>query len=290
MRKTFGIVVFIVLMVLTSAVPASAQAIRWGYIPRSPEGWYYMVRGDQVGMLTADNVAMVRRLTNQLPRSLGPDLRWNGRTYGLNTQRGFYEMYDHDRQPMSQGKAIGVGAGVGAGIGAGIGYSIARNSHGHMSDARSTLLGAGIGATGGAIMGLLTHRGDDKDDVVVTPTGSRPPTYWSHSAPVSVTEGGLGVRNNPNDPTQTHQAMNRMATNRTGMEVGVFHKGDDPRKSRPVEVISRNGKWSVPLSDEGYDVYVLVPTNTLGVQDVKKAVVVPNRDMDGWDIVVPAVQ
>ena len=73
MRKS--LFVFVVLVVLAMAVPASAQAIRWGYIPQTIDGWYYMVNGDQVGMLTADNLGMVRGLTNQLRRSEYRSLR-----------------------------------------------------------------------------------------------------------------------------------------------------------------------------------------------------------------------
>ena len=59
MRKS--LFVFVVLAVLGVAIPANAQGVRYGYIPTSPEGWYYMVQGDQVGMLTADNLGMVRQ-------------------------------------------------------------------------------------------------------------------------------------------------------------------------------------------------------------------------------------
>ena len=70
------------------------------------------------------------------------------------------------------------------------------------------------------------------------------------------------------------------------MEVAVFYKGADPRAEEPVMVLTRGGSFEVPLSGEGYDVYILVPTDTLGVQDVRRAAVVPNHDLSGWDIVV----
>src|SRR3989344_443501 len=89
MRKSL----FVVLAILALAVPANAKAIRWGYVPQTPEGWYYLVNGDQVGMFTADNVGMVRKLSNQLPRSLMGDLKWNGAAYGLQTAVGFLPMY-----------------------------------------------------------------------------------------------------------------------------------------------------------------------------------------------------
>ena len=115
MRKTLGLT-FVVLAILASVIPASAQAIRWGYIPQTTDGWYYMIRGDRVGMLTADNLGMVRGLTNQLRRSeirsLTDDLLWNGAAYGINTGRGFYQMYDRNRQPLSGRQRIERGAGI----------------------------------------------------------------------------------------------------------------------------------------------------------------------------------
>src|SRR3989338_2525200 len=113
MRKMLAI---FILAVLTTAVPVNAQAIRWGYIPQTTEGWYYMVRGDQVGMLTADNLGMVRGLTNQLRgtqvRSLTDDLMWNGVAYGINTGQGFRPMYDQNRQPLTKRQRIQRGAGI----------------------------------------------------------------------------------------------------------------------------------------------------------------------------------
>lgn len=116
MKKTLGVLVFVGLAVLAMAVPANAQSIRWGYIPQTTDGWYYMVRGDQVGMLTADNLGMVRGLTNQLRgtqvRSLTDDLMWNGVAYGINTGQGFRPMYDQNRQPLTKRQRIQRGAGI----------------------------------------------------------------------------------------------------------------------------------------------------------------------------------
>ncbi len=110
MRKS--VFAFVVLAILASAIPASAQFARSGYIPQTPDGWYYAIQGDQVMMLTADNLGMVRNLTNEL-RSVGPDLRWNGSAYGLPTSNGgFYPMYDRNRQPLSGRQRIERGAGI----------------------------------------------------------------------------------------------------------------------------------------------------------------------------------
>ncbi len=114
MRKS--LFAFVVLAFVAMAVPVSAQAIRYGYIPQTPDGWYYKIQGDQVGMLTADNLGMVRGLTNQLRqseiRSLADNLMWNGAAYGINTGRGFYPMYDQNRQPLSGRQRIERGAGI----------------------------------------------------------------------------------------------------------------------------------------------------------------------------------
>ncbi len=164
MRKSFASALFIVFAILALAVPASAQ-IRWGYIPQTWDGWYYKIQGNQVGMLTADNLGMVSDLTDQLRRSefrsLREDLRWNGMAYGLPMAGGgFYPMYDRQMRPMGRREAtVTYGA-----IGAGIGYGVS-------GDLRGTM----IGAAGGAILGLLTHRGNcnnnqhDSNNVVVTP-------------------------------------------------------------------------------------------------------------------------
>lgn len=288
MRKS--LFVFVVLAILASTVPASAQRI--GYIPQTPDGWYYRFVGDNVQMLTADNLGMVRGLTDQLRRSnirsLTDDLRWNGSAWGLQTTRGFYPMYDRDRKPMSKKKAAivygTIGAVGGELVGRYVGAGTTRNQ------ITSTIVGAGVGA----LVGALTHRGNNKDVVVAPPHdggGQQSVRIARDGTPVAVgarprnrnVQSSLGIGNQPD-------GMTRRAVNRTGMEIVVFHKGDDPRTSEPVEVIARNQPWTVPLSSDGYDVYVLIPTGTLGVQDVRKADVVPNHDLNGWDIVVPAVQ
>ncbi len=176
MRK---FIVFVVLAFLASAVPASAQAICWGCLPGdilgdTMEDLFYVARGDNVGLVTARNVRMVRDLTGQLPRSLTEDLILNGSAYGLRASGGrFYPMYDRQMRPMSRRAATITGAMIGTGLG-----------YGFSGDARVTAVGAGVGAL---IGGFVTHRGNggqSRDNTVVTPPSERQATYWSHGGPV----------------------------------------------------------------------------------------------------------
>ncbi len=221
MRK--AVFAFVVLVVLAMAVPASAQ-IRWGYVPQTPDGWYYAIQGNKVGMLTADNLGMVHDLTNQLRRSeyrsLRDDLRWNSGYggYGLPIGGGFYPMYDRNMRPMSRREAT-VTYGT---IGAGIGYGVSGN-----------LRGTVIGTAGGAILGLLTHRGNGNTrNVVVTPpsqgqgvyvgpdgipvaVGTRPGSpvsspYWglntSGGRPNCMAEGMVTLENQSNGPLRVFRS------------------------------------------------------------------------------------
>ena len=164
MIKMMVSLLFVALAVLAMAIPASAQSLRYGYIPQTPDGWYYSVQGNQVGMLTADNIGMVRGLTNQIRRSqfhsLRDDLRWNSGygAFGLPIGGGgFYPMYDRQMRPMSRKEAtVTYGA-----IGASLGYGLSGNT-------RGTAIGAGVGA----LVGFVTHRGNGNRNVIVTPPSS----------------------------------------------------------------------------------------------------------------------
>ena len=55
MRKMFALIVAFVFV--AGVAPVQAQGIlRGGYMPSSPEGWYYYLSGNQVMMLQADNL------------------------------------------------------------------------------------------------------------------------------------------------------------------------------------------------------------------------------------------
>ncbi|GEM_PF-6449546 len=175
MKKILGVVFVVVLAVLASAVSANAQ-----YIPQTIDGWYYkVVMGNQVQMLTADNLGLVHGLTDQLRRSgihsLQDDLCWNSGygAYGLPIGGGFYPMYDRQMRPMSRREATATGAVIGAGAG----YAIFGNTRGAVG-----------GGVIGAVVGLLTHRGNDSKNVVVTPPlqGQQGVRVGSDGIPVAV--------------------------------------------------------------------------------------------------------
>ncbi len=275
MKKVFGIITFVVLAILAMAVPANARAIRYGYIPQTPDGWYYLVNGDQVGMLTADNLGMVRGLTNQLRRSeirsLSDDLIWNGAAYGINTTRGFYPMYDRNMRPMGRREAaITYGA-----IGAGIGYGISGNGR-----------GTAIGAAGGAIVGLLTHRGKNSNQrdngVIVTPPPTESPVYWSNGAPVAVGTRPNANRQGPiSNPSST--AGEWRISNRTSKRAEVWD-GE--------QFIARIEPWqNVPVDapQNGFKAVLLIPNRSGGL-DQETAQIRENSNFNGWDILAPAVQ
>ena len=247
MRKMLAI---FILAVLTTAVPVNAQAIRWGYIPQTTEGWYYLVNGDQVGMLTADNLGMVRAPTHQLRRSeirsLSDDLVWNGAAYGVNTARGFYPMYDHNMRPMSRREASITGAAIGAAIG----FGVSGNTR-----------GTAIGAAGGAIVGLLTHRGNsNKNDI-----GTRPNRQVSVSNQPS-TAGDWRVSNRTSKRAELWDGEQFVARIESGRSIQV----DAPR----------NG---------GYKAILLIPNRSGGLNR-EAAQIRGNDNLNGWDIVSAAVR
>gem|GEM_PF-5521697 len=116
--KKFAFAV-LVLAFLAPATSASAQ-IRWGYVPESIEGWYYLVQGNRVGMLMADELAMVRRMGDQYRRArirtVVSDFGWNeeARMYGLSNPRGFFPMYNEQMRPLppNMRQRIERGAGI----------------------------------------------------------------------------------------------------------------------------------------------------------------------------------
>ncbi len=266
MRKS--LLAFVVLAVLASAVPASAQAIRWGYIPQTIDGWYYMVNGDQVGMLTADNLGMVRGLTNQLRRSeyrsLRDDLRWNSGygAYGLPIGGGFYPMYDRQMRPMGRREATITGAAIGAAIG----YGVSGNGR-----------GTAIGGAAGAIIGLLTRRGknqNQRDDVIVTP-----PPSGRGSVRQGVGGGPIGSY-----PTSNSSSTGEWrVTNRTSKRAELYDGDELIARLQPGQSIQ------VPMPATGYSAVLLIPNRSGGI-DKDETQIRDNSNFNGWDIVAPAVQ
>ncbi len=268
MRKS--LFAFVVLAFVASAVPASAQAIRWGYIPQTPDGWYYKIQGDQVGMLTADNLGMVRGLTNQLRqseiRSLADDLMWNGAAYGINTNRGFYPMYDRQMRPMGRREATATGAVIGAGAG----YAIFGNTRGTVA-----------GAVVGGVVGLLTHRGNGNNgnqNVVVTP-----PVQEQGGVRVGPDGIPVAIGSRPEfTPPSTRRGEWRVA-NRTSKRADLYDGDELIVRLQPGQSIQ------VPTPVVGYSAVLLIPNRSGGI-DNDDAQMRDNVNFSGWDIVAPVVQ
>ncbi len=274
MKKSLVASLFVVLAVLAMAVPASAQ-LRYSYIPQTPEGWFYAVQGNQVAMLTADNLGMVHNMTNQLRRedfrNLRDDLRWNSgySAYGVPVDGGrFYPMYDQNRQPMSRKVATATGAVLGAGIG-----------YGATGNVRGTV----IGAAAGAIIGLVTHRGNgnnNRDDMPPPPPqfqqGVR---IASDGTPVAV--GYRPYQEPISKPPTT--AGEWKVSNRTSKRAELW---DGER------FIARIEPWQsaqVAAPTSGYKAVFLIPNRSGGLTQ-ETGDIRSSSNFNGWDIVAPAVQ
>lgn len=273
MRKMLVFVV--VFAVLALARTASAQRV--GYIPQTPEGWYYRVVGDQVQMLTADNLGMVRGLTDQLRRSnirsLTDDLRWNGVAYGIQTAGGFYPMYDRNRKPMSRRKASIIYGAAGAGIGAAVG------AYGGIGGRRNTIAGAISGGVIGGVIGAMTHRRPNDDVVVTHPQGQQGVYVGRDRIPVAI-----GTRPNSQGPVSTPPTAGEWrVANRTSKRAELW---DGER------FIARIEPWQsvqVYAPENGFKAVLLIPNRSGGL-DQETAQIRSGKNFNGWDIIAPAVQ
>ncbi len=282
MRKS--LFAFVVLAFLAMAVPASAQSIRWGYIPQTTDGWYYLIRGNQVGMLTADNLGMVRGLTNQLRRSnfrsLQDDLRWNEGygAYGLPIGRGFYPMYDRQMRPMGRREAT-ITYGT---IGAGIGYGVSGN-----------LRGTVIGAASGAIVGLLTHRGNnnqqrDNGTIVTPPSEPQQNIRWaSDGTPVAV---GTRPGYQPNQEVPVRPVVEKRTgefnlSNSTRFKMDVYD-GETGKEENFQFRLAPGEKRGVDAPEDRYRGLALVP-NIHGNISTEEFGVSPTDA--GWIFIEPDV-
>lgn len=240
----------VVLTVLVSANSADAQSL-WRYLGVCPPG-------DELCRVMVGNQQMVRHMQSGY--------------IGFYRMDGFYATHDPNGRPLPRLVKIAVGAGIGASIGAGVGDLFGHGREG-------SLIGAGIGALIGARQGSGSRNQpiviDEGQQIRIANDGT--PIAVGRPVAMPAPSSSLGIGSRPS-------GLVRRAVNQTGMEVAVFHKGADPRAAEPVMVLTRGGSFEVPLSGEGYDVYILVPTDTLGVQDVRKAAVVPNHNLNGWDI------
>ena len=134
MRKMFALIVAFVFV--AGVAPVQAQGIlRGGYMPSSPEGWYYYLSGNQVMMLQADNLNMVSQFMNQgrraQSRRVTGALVGYGSYFGLRGPQGFYPMYECSSGGRRWERGIGttiittaIGAAVGGKKGAAIGAAV----------------------------------------------------------------------------------------------------------------------------------------------------------------------
>lgn len=273
MRKLF---VFVVLVLLGMAIPANAQGIRYGYIPQTPEGWYYMVQGDQVGMLTADNLGMVRQYTNQLPRSLSGDLQWNGVAYGLQTGAGFMPMYDRNRQPLSGRQRIERGAG--AVIAADGVRRIINNPRGAAGWIET--------AVGVVLVNDSRYRGQPKNQrdngtVVVPPSQGQQGVYVGpDGVPVAV-----GNRPNRQGPVSNPPSVagDWRVQNRTSKRAELWDGEQFIARIEPWQSVQ------VDAPQNGYKAVLLIPNRSGGL-DQETAQMRSAENFNGWDIVAPAIQ
>lgn len=265
--------VLVVLAILSMAIPANAQGVRYGYIPTSPEGWYYMVQGDQVGMLTADNLAMVRQYSNQLPRSLSGDLRWNGvaAAYGIQTASGFLPMYDRNKQPLSGRQRIERGAGIVLAVD-GV-RRIINNPRG-----AAGWIEAAVGAV---LVNDSRYRGQPKNQrdngtVVVPPQDQQGVRVGPDGIPVM-------VGNRPNGGYQP-VAGSVQPGPRWTIRNGTGGKGELLDGDQFIKVLEPGETYSASNPQTGYRLMILVPTDQ-GTIETREAAKQPRRD--GWDFICP---
>ena len=260
---------FVVLVFLVMAVPASAQGI--GYIPTSPEGWWYKIQGNQVMMLQADNLGMVRDFQRQGYRSARDDMRWNGSAYGLSMANGgFYPMYDRNMRPMGSREATVTGAAIGAAVG----YGVTGNTR-----------GTAIGAAGGAIIGLITRgrNNNRRDNGIVTPPAGQDQQGVGRTAdglPIAI-----GTRPNRQGPVSNPPSM-----------VGEWRVQNKTSKRAELwdgeQFIARIEPWQSVQADapaHGYKAVLLIPNRSGGLSQ-EQAEIRASENFNGWDIIVPAVQ
>jgi len=277
MRKMFVFVAVFALLI--DVVPVQAQGIlRGGYMPSSPEGWYYYIIGDQVHMLQADNIEYVRRTMNigrnAQFRRVTDDLVGYDSYVGLRGQRGFYPMYQCSSKGRRWERGIGttlittaIGAAVGGKKGALIGAGVGGGYALYKDSSCRTVQNSQI-----QIVGL--ESGDNQTMVVQSPqqmTSGRE-NGWNQRLRQQQTGGAY----------QRGQVGGRPVNNRTGLDV-ILWVGD----SEVPLLIARGGHEQVPRNPGGMEAETIEAAP--GGNEVRKpALVVPNHDLDGWDVIVPA--
>ncbi|MBI4158221.1 MAG: hypothetical protein HY505_01175 [Candidatus Yanofskybacteria bacterium] len=282
MRKILAFVV--VFAFLASIVPVQAQGVGimgGGYRPSSWEGWWYYLQGDQVHMLQADQIDFVRRSMNMGRnaqfRRVTDNLVPYGDYVGLRNGRDFYPLYQCGKgqrivraaSTMAITTTVGVllGGKRGAGYGAVIGGAYAAHK-----DTQCW----GVQNKNVQVVGL------ESDGAMVVQPPSQAPT----GLPVQAgRENGWNQRLRQQQTGSAYQrgvVDGRPVNNRTGLDVLLWVEESDVA----IE-ISRGGHVQVSRNPRGMEAET-VETAPGGREVRRSALVIPNHDLDGWDIVVPA--
>ena len=282
--KKLVFVFVVAFALLAGVVPANAQGIlRGNYMPSSPEGWYYYLTGNQVMMLQADNLHMIDQFMGmgrraQL-RQVTDDLVGYGSYVGLNGPRGFYPMYQCSSKGRRLERGIGttliataIGAAVAGKKGAAIGAAVGGGYALYKDSSCRTVQNSQI-----QVVGL-----EPDDDVMVVQ-----PQMPSGLPAQAGRENGWNeiLRRQQASAAGTYQrgqANGRPVYNRTGLEV-ILWVGD----SEAPLVIDRGGFTKVPRNPGGLNAET-IETAPRRVELRKPALVVPNHDLDGWEIIIPA--
>ncbi len=279
MRKMMVSSLFVVLAILASVIPANAQY--GGYIPQTWEGAYYRIQGNNVQMLTADTLGLVNGLTDQLRRagyrSLAQDIFWNGAAYGINTGRGFYQMYDRNRQPLSGRQRIERGAGI---------VAMADGARRIINNPRGA--GGWIEAAVGAVLvNDSRYRGQsnnqrDNGTVVMPPSQGQGVYVGSDGIPVAVGTRPSMNRQEPvsNPPSTTGDWK---VSNRTSKRAELWDGEQFIARIEPWQSVS------VSAPENGYKAILLVPNRSGGLDQQVAQIREAKNDFKGWDIVAPAV-
>lgn len=239
---------FVVSAFLVGVVPANAQVFDDQYGP-----------ADQ---LLRSNLNMVDRWM------------WYGDMYGYTRGSNFYGMYGRDGRRLSRPVKVAI---VGAEIGATIGAM--------KGGWKATAIGAGIGAAPG-LLAWAFSRGDKQGDMVVDLPDQIPPMPPQQvQAPSGRDNGWNDILRRQQEAGSTYQRGQiggRPVNNRTGLDV-LLWVGD----SNAAIEISRGGHTQVTRNPGGMEAET-IETAPGGNEVRRPALVIPNHDLDGWDIVVPA--
>jgi len=268
MRKI--LTVFVVFALLAGVAPVQAQGLLGGgYRPSSWEGWWYYLQGDQVMMLQADNLHMVDQFMRMGRRRVTDDLVSYGDYIGLHNGRDFFPLYQCGRgqRIVRAASTVAITTTVGALLGGkrGAGYGAAIG--GAYASHKDTQCW-GVQNNNVQIVGLDS----DSTMVVQLPQASSHENGWNERLRRQQTGGAY----------QRGQVGGRPVNNRTGLDV-LLWVGD----SEVPLLISRGGHTQVPRNPGGMEAET-IETAPGGMELRRPALVVPNHDLDGWDIIVPA--